>query len=207
MSGNCQKVHVLLRAMHLEYETRRIDLEGREQDSVWFRALNPLGQVPVLVDGESTVCDSQAILLYLAMTYDRAWVDETAQGMASIQMWLSFAAREVSMGPQMARLYHLTGRAEVDSSTSQKMSVAVLTHLDAHLERRDWLVLERPTIADIAVFPYIALARDARLPLDQHRHVLAWLARIRDLPGYQPLMLETRYAALIQHRRHAYKLT
>lgn len=206
MSGNCQKVHVLLRALDLPYTTRRIDLEGGEQHQDWFRALNALGQVPVLKDGAAVISDSQAILLYLAQAYDPSWIDPTPAGMADIQGWLSYAAREVSLGPQMTRLYHLTGRSEVDIASSERMSLEVLRHLDAHLRAREWLALERPTIADLAVFPYIALARDGKLDLDAHPHILRWLARIRSLPGYQPLILDPRYAPLIQHRRHAYKI-
>ena len=206
MSGNCQKVHILLRHLGLSYETRAVDLEGGETRTPEFRALNPLGQVPVLDDSGTIVCDSQAILVYLAVKHGSPLTDRSAEGMAEIQRWLSFAAKEVSLGPQMTRLYHLIGKAEIDIASSEAMSAAVLHRLEAHLTLQDWLCLNRPTIADIAVFPYIALARDGHLPLDDHAAILAWLSRLRAVPGYQPLTLYPRYTAMITHLDGAYRL-
>ena len=206
MSGNCQKVHILLRHLGLSYETCAVDLEGGAARTEAFLALNPLGQVPVLDDDSTLVCDSQAILVYLATKHGSDLIDTSPEGMAEIQRWLSFAAREVSLGPQMTRLYHLTGRAEIDIGTSEAISHNVLDHLEVHLTSRDWLCLNRPTVADIAVFPYIALARDGHLPLEDCPAILAWLSRIRDLPGYQPLTLYPRYAEKIAHLDGAYRL-
>jgi glutathione S-transferase len=49
------------------------------------------------------------------------------------------------------------------------------------------LEFERPTIADIAVFPYVALSRDGKIDLDAYPNVLAWIDRIKQLPGYIPM--------------------
>ena len=56
--------------------------------------------------------------------------------------------------------------------------------LDERLAGRDWLAAERPTIADLACFPYVGLSREGRLPLDDYRNVLSWIQRIVALPGY-----------------------
>jgi len=56
-----------------------------------------------------------------------------------------------------------------------------------HLSDRLWLELDRPTIADIAVFPFVALAGDGGIDLAPYPHVRAWIARIQALPGYVPM--------------------
>jgi len=63
----------------------------------------------------------------------------------------------------------------------------ILTQLDKHLSVRTWLEFEHPTIADIAVFPYIALAPDGKIDLAPYPHVLAWIDRVKQLPGYIPM--------------------
>jgi glutathione S-transferase len=56
--------------------------------------------------------------------------------------------------------------------------------LNEHLSTRNWLEFDRPSIADIAVFPYVALARDGKIDLDVYPNVLIWIDRVKQLPGY-----------------------
>jgi glutathione S-transferase len=56
------------------------------------------------------------------------------------------------------------------------------------LSTNTWLEFERPTIADIAVFPYVALARDGKIELDVYPHVIAWSDRVQQLPDYIPML-------------------
>jgi glutathione S-transferase len=64
----------------------------------------------------------------------------------------------------------------------------ILTQLNEHLNTRTWLEFAHPTIADIAVFPYVALARDGKISLDGYPNVLAWIDRVKQLPGYVPMV-------------------
>lgn len=48
----------------------------------------------------------------------------------------------------------------------------------------EWLELGHPTIADVAVFPYIALANDGKISLEPYAHVQAWIERLKHLPGF-----------------------
>jgi glutathione S-transferase len=182
-SGNCHKVRLLLSMLGLEYESRFVEvLEGVHNES-WFVALNPLRQVPVLTDGDFLVQDSQAILVYLASRYGREWTSDQAQELGRITEWLSFAANEIGNSLQPARLHYLIGE-EVDIAAVDRKGRRVLRLLDDRLSGRPWLACDRPTIADLACFPYVGLCREGRLPLDDHQHVLAWIDRIVGLPGY-----------------------
>lgn len=186
LSGSCHKVRMFLSMIGLPLRLEFLDVLSGAHEADWFVRLNPMRQIPVVVDGDTVVQDSQAILLYFALRDAPQWIDSTPAGMAVIMEWLSYAAKEVSNGPQMARLYHLAGE-DIDIARATAMGHKVLARLDAHLARNDWLCLGRPTIADLAVFPYVALAREGKLPLDDHSAVLAWIDRIVTLPGYIPM--------------------
>jgi glutathione S-transferase len=60
----------------------------------------------------------------------------------------------------------------------------VLKVLDDHLEKRAWLELDRPTLADIACYPYVGLVHEGKVALDGYPRVMAWIERIKALPGY-----------------------
>ncbi|WP_158970106.1 glutathione S-transferase family protein [Chachezhania sediminis] len=184
LSGNCYKVRLLcaMTGIKLTLKNTRV-LEGETRTEEFFR-LNPMQQIPVLKDGDYVVQDSQAILVYIALKYAPDWIDGTPEGMGTIMEWLSFAAKEVSNGPQMSRLHFLDPHENIDIERAQAVGRKVLALLDRLLTYRDWLCLGRPTIADLAVFPYVGLSEQGQLPLADCPNVLAWLDRIRSLPGY-----------------------
>ena len=186
VSGNSYKVRLMLSLLRLEYEWIKVDLLKAEQKSPEFLALNPFGQVPLLVDGEVQLADAQAILVYLARQYGgEQWLPLDALPMAQVIRWLSTAAGEVRQGPENARLYHLFGAGtNINIERATQKSAFILTQLNQHLSLRTWLEFERPTIADVAVFPYIALARDGKIDLDPYPNVLAWIERVKQLSGY-----------------------
>jgi glutathione S-transferase len=93
----------------------------------------------------------------------------------------------VRQGPETARLYHLFGMTNISIDRATQKAEFILTQLDQHLSDRHWLELDRPTIADVAVFPYVALARDGKINLDAYANVIAWIERVKQLPGYIPM--------------------
>ena len=106
---------------------------------------------------------------------------------ARVVRWLSTAAGEVRQGPENARLHHLFGAKAIGIERAHEKAAFILDQLERHLNERQWLELDHPTIADIAVFPYVALAGDGGIDLDPYPHVQAWIGRIQALPGYIPM--------------------
>lgn len=188
LSGNGYKPRLLLELLSLEYEWIEVDLRNGEHKSPEYLALNPLGQVPALVDGETILADAQAILVYLARQYggDR-WLPVEPLPLAQVVRWLSTTAGEIRQGPEHARLYYLFGATSINLDRANQIAERILTLLDQHLSTRSWLEFERPTIADIAAFPYVALAPDGKVDLTPYPNVLAWIDRIKQLPGYIPI--------------------
>ncbi len=186
ISGNAYKVKLLASLLGLEYEWVRIDLMKGEQKSPEYLARNPFGQVPALEDGDVTLCDAQAILVYLARTYGGDdWLPLDAIGLAQVVRWLSTAAGEVRQGVENARLFHLFGDGtKINIERATLKSQFILNQLNQHLSNRTWLEFERPTIADVAVFPYVALAKDGKIELDNYPNVLSWIERVKQLPNF-----------------------
>lgn len=185
LSGNCHKSRLFLELLNIDYEWIKVDLMTSEQKSPDFLAINPFGQVPVLIDGETTIIDAQAILVYLARQYGgEQWLPLDAASLAQVVRWLSVTAGDVRQGPENARLYHLFGATSINIDRATQKAAYILTQLDKHLRTRTWLEFERPTIADIAVFPYVALATDGKIDLAPYPNVLTWIDRVKHLPGY-----------------------
>jgi glutathione S-transferase len=184
LSGHAHRVRLFLSLLNLPFELVNVDLRKGEQKSEAFLALNPFGQVPVLVDGETVVADSNAILVYLAKRYGNGnWLPDDAAGAAAVQRFLSVAAGELAYGPAKARLIALFD-LPLDRQPVLKDSQRLLGLLDAHLASRNFLAAEHPTIADIACYSYIAHAPEGGLELAHYPHVCNWLRKIENLPGF-----------------------
>ena len=184
-SGNCHKVRLLLSLLGLDYALATVDMANGELQSAAFLGKNPFGQVPVLEDDAVVLRDSQAILVYLARRYDRdaRWLPDDAEGQARVTAWLATAANEIARGPASLRLHYLFGVA-LDLEAATRTSNQVLGILEAHLSGNDWLVRDRASLADVAIYPYVALAPQARIELAPYPAIRAWMKRMQALPGY-----------------------
>jgi glutathione S-transferase len=185
LSGNSYKAKLMLSLLGLDYEWVKVDLSAGAHKQPGFLALNPFGQVPVLVNENTVLADAQAILVYLGRQYGgEAWLPSQAESMSRVIRWLSTTAGEIRQGPEAARLYHLFNATSINLEQANQKAAFILTQLNQHLADRQWLELERPTIADVAVFPYVALAPDGKISLNNYPNVLAWIDRVKHLPGF-----------------------
>jgi glutathione S-transferase len=188
LSGNSYKVRLFLELLHLKYEWVGVDVRKGEHKTLEYLAINSFGQVPSLIDREIKLADAQAILVYLARKYgEEKWLPLDALPLARVVRWLSTTAGEIRQGVENARLHHLFGVTDINIDRANQKAEYILTQLDLHLNNRTWLECDRPTIADIAVYPYVALARDGKIDLDSHPNVLQWIERVKQLPGYVPM--------------------
>lgn len=187
LSGHAHRARLFVALLGLDVELIEVDLLAGEHKQPAFLALNPLGQVPVLVDDDGTVVpDSNAILVYLARKHERAdWLPEDASGLAAIQRWLSVAAGELAFGPAAARLVTVFGSRHNPQEVIARAH-ALLANLERHLEHREWLVGAAPTIADVALYSYLSSAPEGNVDLASYPAVGALLARIEGLPGFVP---------------------
>lgn len=186
VSGNCYKVRLFASLASIELEIVAVDFLNGAHKQPPVSDLNPLCQLPVLEDAGYVLRDSQAILVYLAGQYGGlAWWPSNPHGQADIMQWLSFAANEVQHSVNAARLVQKFG-ATLDKPQALANSAVALSILDKHLELNDWLAINRPSIADCAVYPYVVLAPEGGVDLTPFPHIARWLQRIENLPGYLP---------------------
>lgn len=184
MSGNSHKVRLMLSLLQLPHEAINVSGLERQHKSPDFLALNPFGQVPVLVDGKVVVRDSQAILVYLAGTYGQErWWPKSPREMAEITAWLSTAANEVAQGPNLLRLHFRFGKV-IQMSAARAVTGQLLGVVESRLAGHPWLVGRQASIADVAMYPYLALAPEGAVDLRPYPALRAWLDRIQQLPGY-----------------------
>jgi glutathione S-transferase len=188
LSGHAHRAVLLASLLDIPHELVEVDLKAGAHKRPEFLALNPFGQVPVLEDGDVVVADSNAILVYLAKKAGRSdWLPDDPQGAAAVQRWLSVAAGEVAYGPAAARLITVFG-AGFDADEVIFRAHTLLGRLEAHLEGTDWLAGAEPTIADVAIYSYVARAPEGNVDLAAYPKVNAFLRRVEALPGFVPFV-------------------
>jgi len=175
-----------LRMLGLPY--RYVVAPAAVRNTPAFLTLNPLGQIPVLQDGDVTLADSNAILVYLAKRYapDGQWLPEQPAAAARVQRWLSVAAGEVMYGPAIARMvtqWNLPG----DLARAKHIAARLLRFMNEHLTGRSFLAADHATIADLACYSYVAHAPEGGISLDAYPAVAAWLRRVEGLPNFKPI--------------------
>ncbi|KZN69770.1 glutathione S-transferase family protein [Pseudoalteromonas luteoviolacea] len=179
LSGNSHKIRHFLSILGLDYESKLLDVHQKEHKSTEFMALNPLGQVPVLIDNDVVICDSNAILVYLAEQYDKTgrWYPTGAKLRAEIQKFLSMSAGEVLNGPNLYRgIKHIGKPGDLESTYDR--TINFFTYLNNFLSDKRYLAAEEPTIADIALYTYPKLAVKAGVSLSDFPFISAWFERI-----------------------------
>jgi glutathione S-transferase len=185
LSGHSHRVELLLSLLELPVELVDVDLATGAHKKPEFLAKNRFGQVPVLEDGSLTIADSNAILVYLAERYDHthSYWPALPEQRAQVQRWLSVAAGQLAAGPAAARRASVFG-APLDRDLAKRTAHELLALLEAELYGRQFLVGDRPTLSDIALYTYTAHAPEGDVSLEAYPAVRAWLSRIEALPGF-----------------------
>lgn len=191
-SGNCYKVRLLLALLGVAYEKIPINANAGENKTEEFLQISPRGQLPVLEDQHRVMWDSMAILVYLAARYGNGqWLPEDPYAMASTMQWLALDQNEIRYGLGRARAIKLrnpTRFAQLGNwEECREFARTALEVLEGRLETNVWLGNDTPTIADVACYPYVAMASEGDISTTPFSAVCRWLARIESLPGYVPL--------------------
>ncbi|MDQ1194634.1 glutathione S-transferase family protein [Agrobacterium sp. SORGH_AS 787] len=189
LSPSCYKVRLMAALTGQQLTLRAVDFHpGAEHRGPEFLALNPAGSIPILVDGDLVLTESSAILVYIAGKAAPVWLGTSEPSTAArIQQWLSFSARlTASLGG--ARLHEMLHRPG-DIDALRASGVLALRELEAalfeqRLKGETFLVGNTATIADIACFPYVALAPDGGVSLDAYPSIRLWMRAIRSLDGF-----------------------
>ncbi|ALP67778.1 MULTISPECIES: glutathione S-transferase family protein [Paraburkholderia] len=184
LSGHSHRARLFLSLLGIEHQSIQVDLAAAEHKSAEFLKLNRFGQVPVLVDGDTAISDSNAILVYIARKFGKTdWLPQAPAQEAAVQRWLSVAAGEIAFGPAAARLITVFG-AKYNAEELIARAHRILKLIDEELAGREYIAQAHPTIADVALYSYIARAPEGNVDLSFYPNVNAWLRRIEALPGF-----------------------
>lgn len=186
LSGHAHRVRLFASLAGIAHDVVDVDLANGAHKQPAFLALNPVGQVPVIEDGDDVISDSNAILVYLARKHVPSYIPADPKGEAEVQKFLTLAAGELAFGPAAARLITVFD-APLDADFCKATAAKALGKLEAHMQGRDFLIGDRPTIADVAVYSYTAHAPEGDVSLEPYPNVRRLLANIEALDGFVPM--------------------
>lgn len=183
---NGRKASIMLEELGVEYTVKPVDLSQGQSASQEFRAINPHGKIPVLVDNSNgvTVIESGAILLYLGQKHGQL-IGEGAAGWETIQwvMWQMSA-----LGPVLGQTHHFLfynrGKAPYAEERFHGAAQGLYALLDTHLADRDYIAGAYGA-ADIICFPWIARFERQQINIHAYPNVVNWYRRVAVRPGVQ----------------------
>ncbi|MEJ5111606.1 glutathione S-transferase family protein [Erwinia billingiae] len=183
LSGHGHRVKLLLTLMNLPFEEREAGAEQRK--TAEFLAVNPLGQVPVLIDDGTAIVDSNAILIWLVKRYapDSQWLPKDLKQEVEVHQWLAKAAGEIRYGVASARLIKQFSTPE-NYDSAKSVAAKFLPQMAQHLSDRRWLVGEQATLADVACYAYVACAPEGGITLTPFPDIQRWIQQVEALPGF-----------------------
>jgi glutathione S-transferase len=163
-----------LEELGIPYEFVMLDMQAGEHLQAPFRAINPFGKVPAIVDENFQLWESGAILLYLAEKYDKP--ELTIEQRSEINQWILFA--NATLGPSV-----------FVEATREKELPRLMQPLNELLERQPFVMGDRFSVADVAVgslLAYIPLM--LKLDLSDYPAVVAYTKRMMERPAYQKML-------------------
>jgi glutathione S-transferase len=189
VSGNCYKVRLLLAHLGLSYERREVDVVERSGRAELLGGLNPALSVPTLVlDDGRALAESNAILWYFAE--GTPYLPDDRFERAKVVQWLCF--EQYSHEPNIAVARYWLAIADATPSPKrlavlQELGYAALDALEGELAERRFLVADRFTIADLALYAYTHVADEGGFDLSRYPAIGRWLARVSDEPAHVPI--------------------
>jgi len=189
-SGNCYKIALTAALLGLPLERRRYDImRGETRTREFLATVNANGRIPVLQVGARFLPESNAACWYLA---DRsALIPADRFDRADMLRWMFF--EQYNHEPNVATLrFWLAFVGEANLSADQRAQImpkriageAALALMDEHLATRDWMVGNRVTLADIALYAYTHVCEGGAFRLADYHHIGRWLARVAGQPGF-----------------------
>jgi glutathione S-transferase len=187
-SGNCYKVRLLLTQLGRSFERRTLDVVDRSNRLQVLGELNPGLRVPTLVlDDGRALAESDAIMFYFAEGTE--YLPEDRFERAQTLQWLFFEQYSHEPYIAVARFWRIAGITPPPEALAEKRrgGEAALAALERHLEGRRFLVADRYTIADIALYAYTHVAPEGGFELEGYPAIRGWLARVAAEPGHIPI--------------------
>jgi glutathione S-transferase len=190
VSGNCYKVRLLFAHLGILYERQELSVADRSNRADVLGGLNPALRLPTLVldDGRS-LGESGAILWYFGE--GTRFVPDDAYERAQVLQWMFFEQYDHEPAIAVTRFWlTYSGRPEAFADRLEERTAAghrALGAMEEHLREHDYLVGQRTTLADIALYAYTHVAPEGGFDLGGYPSIRAWLDRVAAEPGHVPI--------------------
>lgn len=186
-SQNGYKIRLLLNHLGREYRSQIVSIFEGDGQRPEYLAINPTGAVPAIrLDDGRVLAESNAILFYLAEGTE--YLPNDTFERAKVLQWMSFEADYIQTTAGSLRYWTLTGklprRPREMIEGKRAGALKAFAALDRELGQRAFILDDRYSIADMSLFAYTHVARDADLPLDDFRNVIAWIDRVQRQLGF-----------------------
>jgi glutathione S-transferase len=192
-SGNGYKVRLVLKQLHLPYELIEIDIKTGATRTAEFLAKNPNGRIPVLeIPGHGFLAESHAIISFLAE--GSALMPSAPVERARMWQWMCFEQYNLEPNIGTVRFWLKSlGKTRADLGEKlvekKKSGYAALDVLEEALRGHSYLVGERYSLADIALFAYTHVAYEGGFDLQPYPHIRGWCDRVASQPGWTPITM------------------
>ncbi len=184
---NGRKISIMLEELGLPYTVHSINIFNGDQFSPEFVAINPNSKIPAIVDRdtEMTVFESGAILIYLAEKSGQ-FLPKAQKAKFNVLQWLMFQMG--SVGPMFGQLNHFRKAApeQIPYAINRYETETLRLYgvMDQQLNDQEFLCGDY-SIADIAIFPWVAIYNFQGLTLDNHPNLKRWVEMIEQRPAVQ----------------------
>jgi glutathione S-transferase len=190
VSGNCYKVRLLLAYLGISYERRELSVVDRSNRDEVLGGLNPAQRVPTLIlDDGRPLGESGAILWYFGEGTEL--VPDDLYERAQVLQWMFFEQYDHEPAIAVVRFWlKYSGRPEDFADRLEERTAAghrALAAMERHLEGKEFLVGERLSLADIALYAYTHVANEGGFDLARYPAIRAWLERVAATPGHVPI--------------------
>ncbi|MEO1640207.1 MAG: glutathione S-transferase [Pseudomonadota bacterium] len=187
-SGNAYKAALTLTLADVTWEPIFVDFFKGASRSPEFRALNVMGEVPVLEDGDTVLTQSGVIQDYISSKTGKLG-GRSADERREVLRWMFFDNHKVSgmAGPLRFNMNFLAEEkrnADVNAFMAMRLASA-LKVMEAHLQGRDWLAADQITIADIACCGYLFYEEPFTFSRSDYPNIDRWLNGIAAQPGWK----------------------
>lgn len=187
-SQNGYKIRLAASNMQLKYEWVPLNLQAGDQKQDWFLKLNPNGKVPTLVDGDFTIWESNAILLYLGKRFvPNTLIPQGLPQLGVMLEWMFFEATQLSRTVGSARFltrYMPPERVNPQElARTREQANRAIKILNGHLAGQDFLAGSY-SLADISCYAQLVVASEGKIGLDDFQAIQRWQKRVEDQPGY-----------------------
>ena len=175
ITPNNRKVEAFVRHFDLDVEIHHVSFKDKETQSPGYLAINPMGRVPALTDGDFKLWESNAILTYLATMYPATKaLPSDPRGRADVDRWLHW---------QSCHLMPAMGALKISDEKDISAVTPLLKVLEQQLRGKDY-VLGGLTVVDFAIVAYQITKMGRKLDYSECPGVVAWLTRMENLKGF-----------------------